>query len=315
MHLSMQQRKAVRTPPLHNRVEAVTITHPERVIDAESGSTKLDLARYYACVAPHILPFLRNRPVYLLRAPEGIGGERFFQKHRGRMSIPGMRVFDRSLDPEHAPLMAVESAHALAGVAQMGGIELHVCSATADRIDRPDCMVFDLDPDADLPWSAIVEGARHTRALLDELGLRSFLKTSGGKGLHVVVPLARRHDWDAVTDFSRAVAQHLANTLAGRFTATMGNDNRNGKIYIDYLRNQRHASTVAPYSVRARPGLPVATPLAWEELDKVRSASMWSIRTLPGRLAGLTRDPWEDYFSTRQQLTASMKKKIGMEKK
>ncbi|WP_334186843.1 non-homologous end-joining DNA ligase [Noviherbaspirillum sp.] len=311
MHLSTHQKRPAGTPAL-NRVEAVTITHPERVIDAASGATKLDLARYYACAAPHILPFLRNRPVYLLRAPEGIDGERFFQKHRGRMSIPGMRLFDRSLDPDHAPLMAVESAHALAGVAQIGCIELHVCSATADRIDRPDCMVFDLDPGPELPWSAIVKGARQTRALLDELGLRSFLKTSGGKGLHLVVPLARRHDWDAVTDFSRAVARHLADTQPQEFTAIMGNENRGGKIYIDYLRNQRHASTVAPYSVRARPGLPVATPLAWDELNHVTSAAMWHIGTLPDRLAGLARDPWEDYFNTRQRLSVSMKKQLGM---
>jgi bifunctional non-homologous end joining protein LigD len=291
------------------------ITHPERVIDPSSGLTKLDLVRYVEWAAPGILPFLQNRPVYLLRAPEGIGGELFFQKHVGRLTIPGIRLLDPSLDPEHAPLMVIESTQALVGAAQMGAVELHTCNATADMIDRPDCMVFDLDPDAGLPWAAVVEGARLTKVLLDELGLKSFLKTSGGKGLHIVVPLARRQGWDAVTEFSEAIARHLARTLPTRFSAKMGAQNRVGKIFIDYMRNRRQASTVAPYSVRARPGLPVATPIAWEELEELRGAAAWTIATLPQRMAQLKSDPWGEYFNTRQTLTEAMKKKLGIAKK
>lgn len=290
----------------------IRISNPDRVIDAGSGFTKLDLTRYYDRIADHILPYLQNRPVYLLRAPEGIDGERFFQKHSSHMRIPGIRTLDPALDPGHAPLMTIDSAHALVGAAQMGNIELHTPNATADRIDRPDCMVFDLDPDPALPWTKVAEGAQLTKVVLDELGLTSFLKTSGGKGLHIVVPLARRHDWDDVAAFSQALAQHLARTLPKHFSAKMGEKNRVGKIFVDYLRNRRQASTVAPYSVRARPGLPVAVPIAWEELQEVSDAAMWRIDTLPQRLAQQRADPWSAYFTTRQMLTAPMRKKLGL---
>ncbi|MDB5795548.1 MAG: dependent ligase [Noviherbaspirillum sp.] len=296
-------------------VQGMKISHPDRVIDAESGMTKLDLARYYEQIAPFILPYLKRRPVYLLRAPEGVGGELFFQKHSGRLEIPCIGTLDPSVDPDHAPLMVIESPKALLGAAQMGTIELHSCSATADRIDRPDCMVFDLDPDPGLPWASVVEAARLTKVVLDELGLRSFLKTSGGRGLHLVVPLARRHAWDDISDFSEAVAQHMAKTIPSRFSAKMGAKNRVGKIFIDYLRNKRQASTVTPYSARARPGLPVATPIAWEELDTIGGANRWTIATLPDRLAALKKDPWAEYFETRQTLTATMKKQLGLSKK
>jgi bifunctional non-homologous end joining protein LigD len=299
-------------PTERDHVAGVAITHADRIIDPSSGLTKLDLARYYDAIAAHLLPWLKNRPVYLLRCPEGIEGERFFQKHRSHMQIPGVATLDPELDPGHAPLMVIESAHALAGAAQMGVVELHTCNATADRIDRPDCMVFDLDPDPALPWKSVVEGARLTKVVLDELGLRSFLKTSGGKGLHLVAPLARRHGWDEVAAFSQAVAQHMARTLPKLFSAKMGEKNRVGKIFIDYLRNRRQASTVTPWSARARPGLPVATPIAWEELDDIDSAAMWTIASLPARLKGLEGDPWQDYFALRQTLTAAMFRKLGI---
>jgi bifunctional non-homologous end joining protein LigD len=299
----------------NDSAQGIKITHPERVIDPSSGLTKLDLVHYYDRVAPLILPFLKNRPVYLLRAPEGIDGEKFFQKHGNRLRIPGIGTLDPALDPEHAPLMVIDSAHALIGAAQMGGIELHTCNATADRIDRPDCMVFDLDPDPELPWASVVEGAQLTKTALDELGLKSFLKTSGGKGLHLIVPLARRHGWDEVTAFSQAVAQHLARMVPTHFSAKMGEKNRVGKIFVDYMRNRRQASTVAPYSARARPGLPVATPIGWEELKDTTGAAMWTISSLPERLARMKKDPWSDYFKTRQMITAAMRKKIGLEKK
>lgn len=295
-------------------IEGVEITHSERVMDPESGVTKLDIARYYQRVAPCLLPFLRNRPVYLLRCPEGIAEEHFFQKHINRLAIAGIRELDYSLDPGHGPLMAIDDVHALIGAAQMGTIELHACSAAADRIDRPDCMVFDLDPDPDLPWTQVAAGARLVRAMLDELGLASFLKTSGGKGLHLAVPLSRRHAWDDVTAFSQAVAEQLAGTRPELFSAKMGERNRVGKIFIDYMRNRRHASTVAPYSLRARPEMGVAVPLGWDELDSIGGAAEWTIRTLPARLDALTSDPWQDYFRTHQNLTAAMRDKLGIRK-
>jgi bifunctional non-homologous end joining protein LigD len=294
-------------------VQGVKVTHPERVIDPASGATKLDLVRYYEQVADHLLPWLHDRPVYLLRCPDGVNGEHFFQKHINRTAIPGIRTLDPALDPDHDPLMVIESIDALVGAAQMGAIELHTCNATADKIDRPDCMVFDLDPDPSLPWKRVVEGAGLVRVVLDELGLRSFLKTSGGKGLHLVVPLARRHTWDDVSVFSQAVARHLAATLPRHFSAKMGEKNRVGKIFVDYLRNKRQASTVSPYSVRARPGLPVAVPIAWDELDIIKGAAAWTIATLPDRLFTLHDDPWKDYAATRQTLSKAMRKKLGLD--
>ncbi|TFW01932.1 DNA ligase D [Oxalobacteraceae bacterium OM1] len=295
-------------------VEGVKITHPDRVIDPSTGFTKLDLAHYYAQVAQHMLPTLHDRPVYLLRCPEGIPGEHFFQKHAEHMVIPGVELLDPALDPDHKPYMAINTAHALAGAAQMGAIELHTCSATADRIDRPDFMVFDLDPDPGLPWQAVAEAARLTKVVLDELGLQSFLKTSGGKGLHIVVPLSRRNDWETVTAFSQAVAQHMAKTIPSRFSAKMGKQNRVGKVFIDYLRNQRQASTIAVFAARARPGMGVSTPILWEELDQVNGGDHWNIETLPQRLATLQGDPWEEYAQTRQSITAAMQKTLGLKK-
>jgi bifunctional non-homologous end joining protein LigD len=313
------RRASSARPPASNApgddvIAGIRITHPDRVIDPATGFTKLDLARYYQQVAARLLPHLRRRPVYLLRCPEGVPGEHFFQKHSGRLDIPGIALLDPALDPGHAPLMAIETAHALAGATQMGAIELHTCNATADLIDKPDSMIFDLDPDPDLPWKTVVEAARLTRVLLDELGLVSFLKTSGGKGLHVVVPLARRHSWDAVTAFAQAVAQHMATTLPRQFSAKMGAQNRVGKVFIDYLRNQRQASTIAPFAVRARPGLGVAAPILWEELNDIDGAAQWNIATLPQRLEKQKRDPWADYLRTRQSLTVAMRKKLGLKK-
>lgn len=295
------------------RVHGVKVTHPERVIDHASGLTKLDLIRFYEQVADRLLPYLRDRPVYLLRCPDGIDGEHFFQKHIHRTPIPGIRTLDPSLDPGHAPLMTIDSIDALIGAAQMGAIELHICNATADRMDRPDCMMFDLDPDPSLPWKRVTEGAQLVRVVLQELGLHAFLKTSGGKGLHLVVPLARRHSWEDVSAFSQAVAVHLAATLPKHFSAKMGEKNRVGKIFVDYLRNKRQASTVAPYSVRARPGLPVATPISWDELEALTSAAAWTVASLPERLSALKDDPWQDYFNTRQVLGKAIRKKLGLD--
>jgi bifunctional non-homologous end joining protein LigD len=175
-------------------------------------------------------------------------------------------------------------------------------------------MVFDLDPDPEMPWKSVVEAAQLTKVVLDELGLKSFLKTSGGKGLHLVVPLSRRHAWETVAGFSQAVAQHLAHMLPRQFSAKMGAKNRVGKIFVDYLRNRRQASTVAPYSLRARPGLPVAVPIAWEELTEIGSAARWTLSTIAERFSQGGEDPWRDYFVTKQSITAAMMYKLGMEK-
>ncbi|MEW9580497.1 DNA ligase D [Paraburkholderia sp. DGU8] len=290
-------------------VAGVRVSHPERVIDKSTGTRKLDLVQYYESVAQWMLPHLQDRPVSLVRAPEDIGGELFFQKHSQKLSIPNIMQHP-GLDPGHPPLITVETLQALVGAAQMGTVEFHTWNAVASNIEKPDRMVFDLDPDASLGWERMIEAAQLTRSLLEELGLQSFCKTSGGKGLHVVVPLAKQAGWDEVKDFSQAVAQHMATTLPKYFSAKMGAQNRKQKIFVDYLRNNRGSSTVAAFSARARPGLGVSVPLSWDEVASTTGGNQWNIENLHERLADLEHDPWADYAKTRQRITAAMKRRL-----
>ena len=286
------------------------ITHPERVIDPLSGTQKQQLAQFYESISEWVLPFLRHRPVSLLRAPEGIEGEQFFQKHSERLAIPHIKQLDAALDPGHARLMEIDSVQALVGAVQMGTVEFHTWGATSDKIETPDLFLLDLDPDPALPWKSMLEAAQLTLSVLDELGLDAFVKTSGGKGLHLVVPLARRDGWEPVKAFAKAIAQFMTAQLPERFTATSGPKNRVGKIFIDYLRNARGASTVAAYSVRARPGLPVSVPVSRKELQGLRGAQQWTVANLHQRLQGLKEDPWEGY-AHRQKISKKMWDKLG----
>ena len=299
--------------PGAERIAGVDVTHPDRVIEKASGTTKADLARYYASVADWLLPHLRNRPTSLVRAPDGIEGERFFQKHSAALKLQGITQLDPSLDPGHPSLLAINSVEALVGAVQMGTVEFHTWNALADRIEQPDRIVFDIDPDPALPFARVIEATQLMLAMLDALGLKAFLKTSGGHGLHVVVPLTRRESagWGQLKGFAHAVVQHMAATFPDRFVAKMGPQNRVGKIFIDYLRNNRGASTVAAYSVRARTGLPVSVPIRHDELEGLQSSAQWTLRTLSDRLAKLKGDPWTDYAATRQSVTAEMRKRIG----
>lgn len=305
-----QPRTAKSIKPAQTITGTVKITHPDRVIDKQSGLQKAQLAQFYTSISPWLLPFLRHRPVSLLRAPEGIEGEQFFQKHSDRLAIPNIKQLDQALDPGHARLMAIDSADALLGAVQMGAMEFHTWGATADKIETPDLFVLDLDPDPALPWKTMLEAAQLTLSVLDELGLQAFVKTSGGKGLHLIVPLARRDSWETVKAFAKAIAQFMTEQLPERFTATSGPKNRVGKIFIDYLRNARGASTVAAYSVRARPGLPVSVPVSREELRSVRGAQQWTVANVLQRLSGLKADPWAGY-AHRQKISKKMWDKLG----
>ena len=312
--------EAMSSPPLaaktsarsgNAEVEGVRITHPERVIDAASGHTKLDLARYYAGIAEFMIPHLKSRPASLVRAPEGVGGELFFQKHADVRTMPGVKELP-DLWEGHGPLLEVSTAQALIAAAQMNVIEFHTWNSVKQKVDKPDRMIFDLDPGEGVAFAQVREGALLMRALLGELGLKSWLKTSGGKGLHVVVPVSARLDYDTVKAFSQRIVQHLAQAIPQRFVAKSGPANRVGKIFVDYLRNGFNATTAAAFSARARPGLGVSMPIAWDELPEVRDGAHWTISNARDRLSFQKADPWVDYWTCRQTLTAAMKALAGV---
>jgi bifunctional non-homologous end joining protein LigD len=287
-------------------VRSITVTNPERVIDPSTGLTKVALVRYYESIAERILPHLADRPVSLVRAPEGITGELFFQKHP-ETRLPGLRVLDAKLWPGHSALLAVDSADALVAAAQMNTIEFHTWNSTAKKIDQPDRVIFDLDPGEGVSWAQVQEAALLMRAMLTELGLESWLKTSGGKGLHVVVPLAPKLDYDVVKGFSQAVVVHLAKTIPERFVAKSGGSNRVGKIFVDYLRNGHGQTTAAAFSARSRPGLGVSMPVSWEQVMTLKGGAQWTIATAREYLSFEPKDPWVDYWTRRQTLAAGMK--------
>ena len=292
---------------------SVTVTHGDRVIDATTGITKLDLVRYYDSVAEFILPHLKGRPCSLVRGPAGVTGQLFFQKHGEKIGIPGITELPENLWPGHASLLEIGNAKALAGAAQMNVIEFHTWNSTARAINKPDRMVFDLDPGEGTTWGHIQAAATLVRAMLDALGLSAWLKTSGGKGLHVVVPLAPRYDYETVKGFSQAIVQHMARTIPARFVAKSGPSNRVGKLFVDYLRNGYGATTAAAFSARARPGLGVSMPVAWEDLGSLKSGSQWNVRSAREHLSFQKEDPWAGYWKTRQPLAQAMKR-LGYER-
>jgi len=286
--------------------ETLKITNPDRVIDAETGTTKIALVRYYALVGGLMMEHLKGRPVSLVRAPAGVGGELFFQKHADVTKMPGLMHLDQDLDPDHPPMLAVKNVDGLLSAAQWNVVEIHTQNAVARSYEKPNRMIFDLDPGKGVDWPAVQEAAQLMRAFLDQLGLPAFLKTSGGKGLHVVVPVKPGYDWDTVKSFSKAIVDHMAATLPDRFALKSGPKNRVGKIFIDYLRNGRGATTVCAWSARTRPGLGISVPVRWEELSHLTGGDHWSVATVHSRLdEGNT--PWESYDSAARSIGAAMK--------
>ncbi|RCW69354.1 DNA ligase D [Pseudorhodoferax soli] len=293
------------------KTPGLKVTNPERVIDASTGLRKVDLVRYYESVAEWMLPHPKGRPTSLVRGPTGVTGELFFQKHDDKLSIPHVRNLPADLWPGHAELLEVPNAQALVACAQMNVIEFHTWNSLAKNIDRPDRIVFDLDPGEGAPWQHVQEAAVLVRSMLEQLGLECWLKTSGGKGLHVVVPLAPRLDYDTVKDFSQSVVQHLARTIPSRFVAKSGPKNRVGKLFVDYLRNGHGATTATAFSARSRPGLGVSMPIAWEQLGELKSGAQWTIATAREYLSFQQADPWSGYWKKRQSLTAAMRLLAG----
>lgn len=287
---------------------SIKVSHGDRIIDPSTGATKLDLVRYYESVADFILPHLQGRPCSLVRGPAGVTGQLFFQKHGEKIGIPGITELSEGLWPGHASLLEVANAQALVGAAQMNVLEFHTWNSKVRTIDKPDRMVFDLDPGEGTSWEHIQEAATLVRAMLQALGLEGWLKTSGGKGLHVVVPLAPRYGYDTVKGFSQAIVQHLAKTIPSRFVAKSGPSNRVGKLFVDYLRNGHGATTASAFSARARPGLGVSVPVSWDDLSRLKSGAQWNVRTAREHLSFQKIDPWSGYWTKRQPLAEPMKR-------
>ncbi len=312
--LTSDKKAQAMTPEAHPKKPApqvslpasLRLTHPERVIDTQSGLTKLDMVKHYALVAAVMLPHLKGRPVSLVRAPAGTTGELFFQKHAKPGEIPGVTLLPQALDPGHASLLEIKNLTGLLSAAQMNTLEFHTWNGVATSIAKPDRMIFDLDPGDKVSWPDMQEAALLVRTLLEALNLLSFIKTSGGKGLHVVVPLKKLHDWDTVKGFSQAVVQHLAKTIPQKFVAKSGPKNRVGKIFVDYLRNGFGATTVSAWSARARPGLGVSVPIAWDELQQLTSSAHWTIENITERIT-VGNSIWGGYAKSARSLKEAMK--------
>ena len=304
-----QARHGSEAPPARNEPR-IELTNPDKVLYPEQGVTKRELLGYYAAVAELMLPHVVDRPLMLRRCPEGRHKDCFFQKHAGVGLPAAVRTFTVQERGKQAVYTSIADAEGLFALVQLGVLEVHTWGARRDRLERPDLLVMDLDPDPALPFSDVIDGALALRELLLELGLQSFVKTTGGKGLHVTVPVERRHDWDETKAFCKALAELLERADPRRFVASMSKARRQGKIFVDYLRNARGATFVAPYSTRARPGATVALPLDWGELRPGLAPEKFTLRSAPERLAAV-RDPWADIGSVRQSLTSAMRHKLA----
>jgi bifunctional non-homologous end joining protein LigD len=283
-------------------IGAVKLSHPDRIYWKDVGVTKRDLAQFYVQVWKWMRPHVVGRPIALLRCPQGVTGECFFQKH----AAAGIATEHLHLVAEKGDkIISIDSVDGLISLVQAGVLEIHTRGSTIGDRERADRLVFDLDPGPGTGWSDVVAAARDTRDRLAGLKLKSFVKTSGGKGLHVVLPIGPT-PWNVAKDFAHAVAAAMAKDSPGRYTATAAKSKRNKRVFIDYLRNSREATAVAPYSTRARPGAPVSTPLDWSELGSLKSANQYTVRNLAQRLARLRKDPWANIGRLRQTLPKSV---------
>ncbi|MGE0491378.1 MAG: non-homologous end-joining DNA ligase [Vulcanimicrobiota bacterium] len=289
-------------------IEGVQLTHPERELYPEAGLTKLDVAHYYRQVGGRILPHLQSRPLTLLRCPAGRERDCFYQKHDSKGMPSAVRTISIEEKSGRGTYLYIEEVQGLIALVQMDTLEFHPWGARTDRLERPDRMVFDLDPGPQLGLVDVSGAALAVRGLLEELELQSFVRLSGGKGIHVVAPLLRNHDWDEVKTFARGVAERLARTEPSRYTTNPRKSERQGRIFVDYLRNSRGATSIASYSCRARAGGPLAWPVSWSELEDGTARP----RTVSDILDhDLPEDPWQDFFTLRQALKKRARRQLG----
>jgi bifunctional non-homologous end joining protein LigD len=292
-------------------VGGVKLSNPDKLLYPEAGITKRDLAVFYEEIADWILPHLRNRPLTLVRCPNGWGKQCFFQKHPDAKVD---QVIERVKVQESAGetlYMMANSTEALVAMLQMGALELHPFGSSAPKLGCPDRLVFDFDPDDGISWATLVESVQLLKTLLEELGLKTYIKTTGGKGLHVVVPIKPALGWDDIKQFTKSIAELMVKSFPDRYTAVLSKAKRGGKIFIDYLRNGEGATAIAAYSLRARENAPVATPIAWEELSTDVRRDYFNVKNVPERLRKMKKDPWGDFFEVKQSITKAMMKKVG----
>ena len=317
--LSFARRKAPRAsvalkPKLvgDRELAAIHLTNPQREMFAGSGVTKLDLALYYARVGDWMLPEMLRRPVTVIRCPTGDIKDLFYQRHAFQGLPAGVETIELADEEERAAFISITEAKGYLGLTQFGAVEFHLWGCHIDDPEHPDRLVMDLDPDEGLPWARVCDGAEILRDRLRAMGFRPFLRTTGGKGVHLVVALEGGHDWPTVKGFAEALARAMAADNPGLFTAVSSKERRKGRIYLDYLRNARGASAVASYSLRARPDFPVATPIGWEELRKLSGGNAFNRLNLIRRLDSLATDPWDDLGSSAVKITPKMRRDVGM---
>jgi len=293
--------KIKKTKPRKSKVELpIKITHPDKVIYPDAKITKIELADYYDEIHEWILPYISNRPLTLVRCPENYK-QCFYQKHLTKgmpKSLFGVNIKEKDKTDKYIYL---KDRDALITLVQMNVFEIHPWGSRVEKLDYPDVIIFDLDPAENLQWVKVVLAAKRIQKILSDYKLKSFVKTTGGKGLHVVVPILPEYTWEEVKNFSHAVVQYLELSYPSEYTSIMSKVKRKGKIFIDYLRNQRGATAIAVYSSRARPGAPVSVPIDWDELTKNIKDTQFNIFTLPQRLNKL-KDPWKDFFKIKQSL-------------
>ena len=294
-----------------SEVAGVEISHPDRIVYPDLKLTKLDIARYYESIAQWIVPHVAGRPLTLVRCPEGISGECFFMKHSKVWAPKALRRVRIKEKTKLGEYLIADDLSGVVSLAQMGVLEIHTWNSIFEDVERPNRLVFDLDPGGDVDWAAMVRGARMVRHALNALKLESFVKTTGGRGIHVVVPLTPHADWKQCLDFSRALSERFEQAQPERYTTAFAKAGRSRKILIDYLRNNRTNTSIAAYSTRARDGAPVSVPLTWEELRVSLDPRTLTVLTLPRRLAKLKVDPWAGYWKCRQKLTAQLARAVG----
>jgi bifunctional non-homologous end joining protein LigD len=301
-HVARTPKKAS-LPPTGAAVRDIRISHADRVMYDDPLITKLDVARYYDRITAAMLPHVDGRPLTLVRCGEGLAGGCFYMKHSKLWAPEALRRVKIREKTKIGDYLVVESPEGLIALAQMSILEIHTWNSRHARVEYPDRIVLDLDPGPEVPWATVVDAARQVRRLLQTLDLESFVKTTGGNGLHVVIPLEPRHEWTACLQFSRAAASALARYDPDLFTTSFAKRGRERQILIDFMRNNRTNTSIAAFSTRARPGAPVSVPLSWTELTPRLDAAAFTIVSVPQRLDRQKKDPWADYFTTKQSFS------------